>query len=165
MSRQQEPLFPATGADKVARPRVEIFADGSCHGNPGPGGWGSIVRIDGKDTELSGGKAATTNNEMELTGALEALKSLAGPSDVTVTTDSQYLVKGMSEWMKGWIRNGWKTAGKQPVKNRELWEALNAQAQKHGIRWKWVRGHDGHAENERCNTLANNAAAHQKRSR
>ena len=163
MNRKQEPLFP--DAEKAARPRAEIFADGSCLGNPGPGGWGAIVRIEGKDTELSGGKAATTNNEMELAGALEALKSLAVPCDVTVTTDSQYVVKGMSEWMKGWIRNGWKTAGKQPVKNRELWEALNAQAEKHRVRWAWVRGHEGHAENERCNTLANNAAAHQKRSR
>ncbi len=165
MSHRQETLFFAPGVDQGARPRVEIFADGSCHGNPGPGGWGSIIRIGGKETELSGGKAATTNNEMELTGALEALRSLPASSDVTVTTDSQYLVKGMSEWLKGWIRNGWKTSTKQPVKNRELWEALNVQAQKHRIRWVWVRGHDGHAENERCNTLANDAAAHQKRTR
>lgn len=139
--------------------RVEIFADGSCHGNPGPGGWGAIVRADGKETELSGGKKQTTNNEMEMMGAIEALRSLTAPSSVTVTTDSQYLVKGMNEWLKGWIRNGWKTAAKQPVKNRELWEQLATLAETHSVRWVWVRGHAGHRENERCNDLANHAAA------
>ncbi|MBI5177937.1 MAG: ribonuclease HI [Nitrospinae bacterium] len=134
--------------------QVEIFSDGSCIGNPGPGGWGSIVRCDGTEAELSGGKKQTTNNEMELTGVIEGLRSLTEPSAVTVTTDSQYVVKGMTEWMPGWIRNGWKTASKQPVKNRQHWEALNALSKTHTIKWRWIRGHAGHAENERCDRLA-----------
>jgi len=134
--------------------RVEVYSDGSCIGNPGPGGWGSIVRYPDREVELSGGKKQTTNNEMELTGVIEALKSLTGPSAVTVTTDSQYVVKGMTEWMPGWLRNGWKTAGKQPVKNRQFWEELNALSKTHRIGWQWIRGHAGHPENERCDRLA-----------
>ena len=138
--------------------KVHIFTDGSCLGNPGPGGWGSIIRIGGSEIELSGGKAHTTNNEMELAGAIGALKSLRKPSEVVVTTDSQYVVKGMTEWMKGWLRNGWKTASKQPVKNRHFWEELNGLSEIHKIKWQWIRGHDGHAENERCDLLALTAA-------
>ncbi|MBI3794296.1 MAG: ribonuclease HI [Nitrospinae bacterium] len=138
--------------------KVEIFSDGSCLGNPGPGGWGSIIKTNGSEAELVGGKKQTTNNEMELSGIIEALKSLKNPSEVTVTTDSQYVVKGMTEWMKGWTRNGWKTVSKQPVKNREFWDELNRLSAIHKISWRWVRGHDGHAENERCNTLAQGAA-------
>lgn len=138
--------------------KVRIFTDGSCLGNPGPGGWGSIIRIGASEVELSGGKDHTTNNEMELSGAIEALKSLKTSSEVVVTTDSQYVVKGMTEWMKGWIRNGWKTASKQPVKNRQFWEELNRLSEVHKIKWEWIRGHTGHAENERCDRLAVSAA-------
>lgn len=142
--------------------KTEIFSDGSCIGNPGPGGWGSIIRTGEKEIELSGGKKHTTNNEMELTGVIEALKSLKGPSDVIVTTDSQYVVKGMTEWMRGWIRNGWQTASKQPVKNRHCWEELNRLSEIHKIKWAWIRGHAGHRENERCDILATDASARQK---
>jgi ribonuclease HI len=139
--------------------KVEIFSDGSCLGNPGPGGWGSIIKVDGAEIELSGGKKHSTNNEMELSGVIEALKSLKEPCEVVVTTDSQYVVKGMKEWMAGWIRNGWKTASRQPVKNRQFWEELKAQSEIHKIKWEWIRGHDGHAENERCDRLATDAAS------
>jgi ribonuclease HI len=141
--------------------KVEIFSDGSCLGNPGPGGWGSIIRLSGEEVEITGGKKHTTNNEMELSGVIEALKWLKEPSEVTVTTDSQYVVKGMTEWIAGWKRNGWKTASKQPVKNRHFWEDLSKLSEIHKIHWKWVRGHDGHNENERCNDLAQEASAKQ----
>ncbi len=137
---------------------VEIFTDGSCLGNPGPGGWGSIIRTEDCEIELTGGKVHTTNNEMELSGAIEALKSLKAPCEVVVTTDSQYVVYGMQKWMAGWVRNGWKTASKQPVKNRPFWEELNRLSEIHKIKWEWIRGHDGHPENERCDVLALKAA-------
>jgi ribonuclease HI len=133
---------------------IEIFCDGSCLGNPGPGGWGAILRKAGAEREISGGAGSTTNNRMELAAAVEALKAINKPSRVIVTTDSQYLVKGMTEWMKTWIKKGWRTSGGKPVKNRELWEELNRLASLHQIKWKWIRGHAGHPENERCDRLA-----------
>ena len=133
---------------------AEIFCDGSCLGNPGPGGWGALIRYSGKEFELSGGKKNTTNNEMELTAVIESLKSLPSPAKVTVTTDSQYVIKGATEWMQNWIRNGWKTAAKKPVKNRLHWEAINSLTNKYSVKWKWIRGHSGHPENERCDLLA-----------
>ncbi len=133
---------------------IEIFCDGACSGNPGPGGFGAILRAGSKIKELSGGEAATTNNRMEMTAAITALESLSRPCRVTVTTDSQYLVKGMKEWLQGWIRKGWLNSKKEPVLNQDLWERLSALAKVHEIEWCWVRGHDGHAENERCDELA-----------
>lgn len=138
---------------------VAIFCDGACSGNPGPGGYGAILRYRSTDKELSGAAVETTNNRMELTAALEALKRLTRPCRVTVTTDSQYLVKGMTEWLAGWQRNGWKNSKKEPVVNRDLWEALIEASQPHQVFWQWVRGHDGHVENERCDVLAREAIA------
>jgi ribonuclease HI len=139
---------------------VEVYTDGACLGNPGPGGWGAIVRIEGGAyQELSCHEHQTTNNRMELTAAIEALKSLAGASKGTITTDSQYVQKGITEWIVKWRQNGWKTADKKPVKNDDLWEDLDALNRKHKINWQWVRGHDGHLENERCDELAREAIA------
>ena len=137
--------------------KIKIFTDGACRGNPGPGGYGSIIRVQGKDKELRGSAKNTTNNIMELTAAVVALKQLKEPSEVELTSDSQYLVKGMTEWIKGWIRKGWVTASKQPVKNKDIWVELNQLNNTHKITWLWVRGHTGHAENERCDQLANMA--------
>ncbi len=137
--------------------KIKIFTDGACRGNPGPGGYGSIIRVQGKDKELRGSAKNTTNNIMELTAAVVALKQLKEPSEVELTSDSQYLVKGMTEWIKGWIRKGWVTASKQPVKNKDIWIELNQLNNTHKITWLWVRGHTGHAENERCDQLANMA--------
>ena len=136
---------------------VEIFSDGACSGNPGPGGYGSILRCAGKEKEISGWAPDTTNNRMELTAVIEALRQLTRPCRIIITTDSQYVVKGMTEWIAGWQRNGWRNSKKEQVLNRDLWEALLEQAQGHDITWKWVRGHDGHAENERCDSLAREA--------
>jgi ribonuclease HI len=138
-------------------PVVDIFCDGACSGNPGPGGYGTILRCRGVEKELSGSAAETTNNRMELSAALEGLRQLTRPCRVTVTTDSQYLVKGMTEWLSGWQRNGWKNSKKAPVVNRDLWEALIEAVKQHDVSWQWVRGHDGHAENERCDALAREA--------
>jgi len=138
-------------------PVVEIFCDGACSGNPGPGGYGAILRCRGKEKELSGYASETTNNRMELTASLEALRQLTRPCKVTVITDSQYLVKGMTEWLAGWQRNGWKNSKKEPVLNRDLWEALLEAVKGHQVVWQWVRGHDGHVENERCDSLAREA--------
>ena len=135
--------------------RVEIFTDGACRGNPGPGGWGAILRSNGRERELYGGERDTTNNRMELVAAISALEALKRPCQVTLTTDSQYVRKGITEWLHGWKRNGWKTAAKKPVKNAELWQALDAAASRHEIDWRWVKGHAGHAENERADALAN----------
>ena len=137
--------------------KVDIFTDGACRGNPGPGGYGSIIRVQGKEKEISGAENATTNNIMELTAALMALKQLKEPCEVILTSDSQYLVKGMTEWIKGWAKKGWITANKQPVKNKSIWMELNRLSKFHKITWKWVRGHQGHTENERCDRLANAA--------
>ena len=139
------------------KPKVEIFCDGACRGNPGPGGWGAVLRSKGHYKELSGFKERTTNNEMELTAAIESLSALKNPSHATVTTDSEYVMKGMREWIHGWKKNGWKTSAKKPVKNQALWQALSAAAARHEVDWKWVRGHAGHPENERADALANEA--------
>ncbi|MBT5026900.1 MAG: ribonuclease HI [Nitrospinaceae bacterium] len=138
---------------------VEIFTDGGCKGNPGPGGYGCIIKQEGGVQEFKGSHPQTTNNIMEMTAAIVALKKLQDPCKVKLTTDSQYVVKGVTEWMKGWIRNGWKTASRQPVKNKELWQELHKLNQHHAITWVWVKGHNGHPENERCDELANEAIA------
>ena len=137
--------------------RVEIFSDGACSGNPGVGGYGSILRCRGKVKELSGAEGTTTNNRMEMTGAIAALEALTRPCEVVLTTDSQYLVKGMTEWLHGWVRRGWVNSKKEPVVNRDLWERLLALSRVHRISWVWVRGHNGHPENERCDELARGA--------
>lgn len=134
--------------------KVEIFCDGACSGNPGAGGFGCILRCGDKEKELSGAEPLTTNNRMELTGAITALESLKRPCEVTLTTDSQYLVKGMTEWIYGWVKRDWKNSKKEPVLNRDLWERLLALSKTHRISWNWVRGHNGHVENERCDDLA-----------
>jgi ribonuclease HI len=133
---------------------VEIFCDGACSGNPGPGGYGAILRYEGRVKELSGGAGNTTNNRMEMTAAIEALSQLKRPCRVIITTDSQYLVKGMTEWIEGWQRRGWHNSKKEPVVNKDLWEQLLALTKSHSVQWKWVRGHAGHSENERCDQLA-----------
>ena len=134
---------------------VEIFTDGACRGNPGPGGWGALLRYDGEERELYGGERDTTNNRMELMAAIMALESLKRPCKVRLTTDSEYVKKGISEWMHAWKVRGWRTASKKPVKNKELWLRLDAAVQQHQIEWHWVRGHTGHPENERADQLAN----------
>ena len=137
---------------------VEIYSDGSCLGNPGPGGWGVLLRWRGHERELSGSEAETTNNRMELTAAIEALSALKKPSKVVLTTDSRYVIQGINDWMPNWVARGWKTANKQPVKNQDLWQALYEQVQIHDINLQWVKGHDGHDENERVDDLARLAA-------
>jgi len=133
---------------------VDIFTDGSCSGNPGPGGWAAILRSGGHEKELCGGERATTNNRMELMAVIRALESLKGPSAVTIHTDSRYVMDGATQWMKKWKANGWKTADKKAVKNEDLWRALDAAMARHRMSWRWVRGHDGHPENERADALA-----------
>ena len=137
--------------------RVEIFCDGACSGNPGPGGYGCIVRCNGIEKEYSGGEAMTTNNRMELQAAIAGLASLEKASKVKLTSDSQYLTKGMTEWIDGWIERGWKNANKKPVLNRDLWERLLELAEMHDIEWVWVQGHSSHPENNRCDKLAKRA--------
>jgi ribonuclease HI len=134
---------------------IYIFTDGACRGNPGPGGWGAILRANGKEKELWGGEAGTTNNRMEMTAVIRALEALKRPSRARVFTDSQYVQKGISEWVRGWKRNGWRTADKKPVKNVDLWTRLDELAALHDIEWHWVKGHAGHVENERADRLAN----------
>jgi ribonuclease HI len=133
---------------------VEIFSDGACSGNPGPGGWGTILRCRGHEKELSGYEAETTNNRMELIGAIAGFEALRRPCRVRLTTDSEYVKKGMTEWIDGWISRGWKNSQNRPVANRDLWERLLKLVAQHRVEWRWVRGHDGHAENERCDALA-----------
>lgn len=137
--------------------KIEIFCDGACSGNPGPGGYGAILRKGVTEKELSGGEINTTNNRMELTAAISALEALTRPCSVSVTTDSQYLVKGITEWIFAWIKKGWINSKKEPVLNRDLWERLYSLTTKHRVEWKWVRGHSGHPENERCDELARDA--------
>jgi ribonuclease HI len=133
---------------------VDIFTDGACSGNPGPGGWGAILRSGTHEKEISGGEAPTTNNRMEIMAALMALKSLTKPSQVTVHTDSRYLMDGATQWMKRWKANGWKTADKKPVKNDDLWLALEQALAPHDVKWRWVKGHSDHVENNRADALA-----------
>jgi len=134
--------------------KVIIHTDGACSGNPGPGGWGAILDYHGSRKELSGGEALTTNNRMELLAAIQALNALKRPCAVEMHVDSQYVKDGITKWIHGWKRNGWKTADKKPVKNLELWQALDAAIQRHEISWHWVKGHNGHPENERADELA-----------
>ena len=134
---------------------VEIFTDGACRGNPGPGGWGVVFRFRNAEKELWGGEAATTNNRMELTAVIRGLEALTRPSKVRVYTDSQYVQKGISEWIHSWKRRGWRTADKKDVKNVDLWKQLDEAAARHAVEWHWVRGHAGHPENERADALAN----------
>jgi ribonuclease HI len=133
---------------------IDIYTDGACSGNPGPGGWGAILRHKGTEKELFGGEPDTTNNRMEMTAVIEALRALKRSVAVRVHTDSQYVQKGISEWIHGWKKRGWKTADKKPVKNEDLWRTLDALAAQHRIEWHWVKGHAGHAENERADELA-----------
>ncbi len=135
-------------------PTVELYSDGACSGNPGPGGYGTILRLGNHEKELSGYAAETTNNRMEMLGAISGLEALTRSCRVCVTTDSQYLVKGMTEWISGWQKKGWKNSKKEEVANRDLWERLLSLAGKHQIEWVWVKGHAGHPENERCDELA-----------
>lgn len=138
---------------------VDIFTDGACSGNPGPGGWGAILRLRGKqvEKELSGAEPDTTNNRMEMMAVIAALEALKKPCKVTITTDSQYVMKGMTEWLSGWKAKHWKTAARKPVKNADLWQRLDKAVSQHQVKWQWVRGHDGHPDNERADQLAVNA--------
>jgi ribonuclease HI len=140
------------------KPTVYIYTDGACLGNPGPGGWAALLRYHGHEKELVGAASKTTNNRMELRAALTALNALNRPCKVIIHTDSQYLRHGISEWVHGWQRNGWKTASKKPVKNQDLWQALLKAIEPHEVRWEWVKGHAGHPENERVDKLASDAA-------
>ena len=134
---------------------VQAFTDGACRGNPGPGGWGVVLRSGSREKELWGGELATTNNRMELTAAIEALKALSKPCKVALYTDSTYVRSGITEWVRAWRARDWRTADRKPVKNQDLWQALSALAERHVVEWHWVRGHSGHPENERADALAN----------
>ncbi len=136
---------------------VEIFTDGACRGNPGPGGWGAILRFNGTEKELYGGETLTTNNRMEMLAAINALATLKRPCRVRLTTDSKYVLQGITEWLAGWKRKQWKNSARQPVKNQDLWQELDRLVTPHQIDWQWVRGHAGHVENERADQLANRA--------
>lgn len=138
----------------MSKPSVEAFTDGACSGNPGPGGWGVLLRCGGKEKELFGGEPDTTNQRMELAAAIEALKALTKPCRITLHSDSKYVVQGMREWISGWKRNGWKNASKKPVANQDLWQQLDEAAAKHQVTWEWIKGHAGHPENERADELA-----------
>jgi ribonuclease HI len=143
---------PTTGAEDE---RVEIYTDGACRGNPGPGGWAALLRFRGKERLVSGAESTTTNNRMELLAAIEGLAALERPSRVALTTDSNYLRQGITQWIGRWKRNGWRTAAKGPVKNQDLWQRLDAVAAEHDVEWHWVKGHSGHPENERVDAAAN----------
>lgn len=134
---------------------VEIFTDGACRGNPGPGGWGVVLRYGAHEKEMCGGERETTNNRMELTAVIRGLEAMKRPITAKVYSDSQYVLKGISEWIHGWKKNGWKTADKKPVKNADLWQLLDSLARQHKLEWIWVKGHAGHPENERADALAN----------
>jgi len=134
---------------------VEVFTDGGCRGNPGPGGWGAVLRFGGHERELRGSEESTTNNRMELLAAISALEAMTEPCKVVLTTDSTYVKDGITRWIRNWKANGWKTAAKKPVKNKDLWERLDAECLRHRVDWRWVKGHAGHPENERADGLAN----------
>ena len=138
-------------------PKVEIFTDGACRGNPGPGGWAALLRSQGVEKMFSGAEQETTNNQMELMAAIQGLEALKRASSVVLTTDSQYVRQGITQWIHGWKRNGWKTSQKQPVKNKTLWQRLDTAVAKHQVEWHWVKGHSGHEENERVDMAANDA--------
>jgi ribonuclease HI len=139
-------------------PKVSIATDGACKGNPGPGGWGALIRMGAREKELSGGEKLTTNNRMELLAAIRALEALNRPCQVTLTTDSVYVRDGITKWIHGWRRNGWRTADKKPVKNADLWQELLTAVEPHRVDWKWVKGHSGDPDNDRVDTLASDAA-------
>lgn len=139
------------------KPIVEIFTDGACRGNPGPGSWAALLRYKEKEKLLSGTELITTNNRMELMGAIQALKALKKPCQITLSTDSQYVKKGITEWLPQWQRRAWRTANRTPVKNSDLWKELAEQAKRHEVNWEWVKGHSGHPENDRVDSLANEA--------
>jgi ribonuclease HI len=139
----------------MAHKQVEIFTDGACRGNPGPGGWGVLLRYNGNEKTLHGGETNTTNNRMELMAAIQALEALKQPCDVVLTTDSKYVMQGITEWIAQWKRRGWKTSAKKPVKNVDLWQRLDQAVQRHQVKWEWIRGHTGHPENEQADRLAN----------
>lgn len=141
---------------------VEIFTDGACRGNPGPGGWGALLRYNGTERELYGYQAEATNNQMELMAAIQGLEALSRPCEVILTTDSQYVRQGITEWIAGWKRKNWKTAAGKPVKNQDLWQRLDQAAAPHQVDWRWVKGHSGHDENERVDQLANRAIDEEK---
>jgi ribonuclease HI len=134
--------------------KIELYTDGACSGNPGPGGWGAILRMGMHEKELFGGEPETTNNRMEMTAVIEGLKALKRPVQADIYTDSQYVMKGITEWIHGWKSRGWKTASKEPVKNVDLWQLLDKEAARHQLKWHWVKGHAGHVENERADALA-----------
>jgi ribonuclease HI len=138
--------------------QLEIFTDGACKGNPGPGGWGAVIRYGKHEKEISGGEPDTTNNRMELAAAIQALKILIEPCHIKLHTDSKYVLDGITKWIHGWQRNGWKNASKQPVRNADLWRDLIVAAARHQVEWIWVKGHNGHPENERADRLASDAA-------
>jgi ribonuclease HI len=133
---------------------VEIYTDGACSGNPGPGGWGALLRYNGHEKELCGGEAETTNNRMEMMAVIKALEALKKPSQVKIYTDSKYVMQGITEWLEGWKARGWKTASKKPVKNQDLWQEIDLVVNKHSVKFEWVKGHAGHPENERADELA-----------
>jgi ribonuclease HI len=139
-------------------PLVTMATDGACKGNPGPGGWGVVIRSGTSEKELSGGEANTTNNRMEMTAAIRGLEALKRPCQITLMTDSRYVMDGLTKWLPGWLRNGWRTASRAPVKNADLWQELLAASKPHRIKWEWVKGHAGHPENERADKLASDAA-------
>ena len=143
----------------IQRPQVTIYTDGACKGNPGPGGWGAWLRTGGHEKDLCGGEKLTTNNRMELTAVIEALASLKRTCEVTIYTDSEYVRKGITEWIHGWKQRGWKTADKKPVKNADLWQRLDSLRTLHAVQWRWVKGHAGDPGNERADALANEGAA------
>ena len=147
-----------TKAAAKAMKHVEVFTDGACKGNPGPGGWGAILRMGKHEKELSGGEAETTNNRMEMTAVIRALNALIEPCAVTIHTDSRYVIDGMTKWIEGWKRKGWVNASKQPVRNQDLWHDLIDAVKHHKVEWQWVKGHNGHVENERADQLASDAA-------
>jgi len=144
------------------KPTITAFTDGACSGNPGPGGWGVLLRMNGHEKELYGGEAHTTNQQMELQAAVEALRALTKPCKITIVSDSKYVVQGMSEWIHNWKKKGWKTAGKKPVSNLERWQALDVLAAKHDVTWQWIKGHAGHEGNERADELARRGIPTQK---